>query len=335
VSMSTYGDISPRTAAFAAKMLLEVGQHLMVLERFGQVDPQGKNKTKTRKWRRYESLPRAVAPLAEGITPAGQKISYTDIEATLEQYGDFVMITDVIEDTHEDPVLQEMTKRCAEQMAETVEFIRFNVLKGGSNVFYAGAVTARASIVGTISRGDVRKVERQFNKYKGRPITRIVSATAKIATSPIAPSFIALAHTDCAADIRGCTGFIAAENYSDSTAAFDGEIGKVENVRFICTGLFEPWLVAGGSTTDYLTNGSPGSGKADVYPILFLAENAYGIVPLQGANAVTPSVVNPKPTNGDWLGQRGAVSWKTYQATAILNQLWIARLEIAVTSNPT
>jgi N4-gp56 family major capsid protein len=306
----------------------------MVLERFGQVDPQGKNKTKTRKWRRYESLPRAVAPLAEGITPAGQKISYTDIEATLEQYGDFVMITDVIEDTHEDPVLQEMTKRCAEQMAETVEFIRFNVLKGGSNVFYAGAVASRDAVVGTISRGDIRKVVRMFHKYKGRPITRIVSASSKISTSPVAPAFVALAHTDVEADIRACTGFVPVEQYSDSTAAFDGEVGKVENVRFICTALFEPWLAGGGAVTTFLSGGAAVSGNADVYPVLFLAENAYGIVPLQGANAVTPSVVNPKPTNGDWLGQRGAVSWKTYQATAILNQLWMARLEVAVTSNP-
>ena len=86
--MTTYGDISPRTAGYAAKKLLERGQYLMVVERFGQSDPQPKNATKTRKFRRYESLLRATAPLAEGIPPAGQKLTFTDIDCVLEQYGE-------------------------------------------------------------------------------------------------------------------------------------------------------------------------------------------------------------------------------------------------------
>jgi len=84
---TTYGDISPRTAGFAKAKLLDRGQHLMVLERFGYFDPQQKHKTKTAKWRRYLSLPRATAPLAEGIPPQGQKLTYEDVSVTLEQYG--------------------------------------------------------------------------------------------------------------------------------------------------------------------------------------------------------------------------------------------------------
>ena len=120
-AINTYGDISPRTAGKAKKKLLKRGQHLMVTERFGQVDPQQKNSTKTVKWRRYNSLARATAPLAEGVPPAGRKLTYTDVSATLEQYGDYVNITDVIADTHEDPVLQESMDLCGEQAAETIE----------------------------------------------------------------------------------------------------------------------------------------------------------------------------------------------------------------------
>ena len=144
MARTNYGDISPRTAAFAAKKLLERGQHQMVVERFGQMDPQGKNKTKTRAWRRYESLQRASAPLTEGVTPAGQQLTKTDIIATLEQYGDRLPLTDVIEDTHEDPVLNQMMKLVGEQASETVEELRINILKGGSNVFYANSVASRS-----------------------------------------------------------------------------------------------------------------------------------------------------------------------------------------------
>ena len=44
--LNIYGDISPRTGGYATKELLKRGQELMILERFGQFDPQGKNKTK-------------------------------------------------------------------------------------------------------------------------------------------------------------------------------------------------------------------------------------------------------------------------------------------------
>lgn len=336
--MNTYGDISPRTAAFAAKRLLERGQYLMVTERFGQVDPQGKNKTKTRKWRRYESLPRATAPLAEGIPPAGQKLTYTDIEVTLEQYGDMVELTDVIMDTHEDDVLKQSMDLCGEQAGETVEVLRINVLKAGTNVFYANSAATRIALASPPLRGDFRKVVRAFKRNKAREISQIIGATAKISTEAVAPAYFALGHTDLDSDLRGLSGFIPVEKYSDHTKALEGEIGKIESVRIILTALFEPWAAAAttaSTQTTYLTNGSSGTGSADVYPLIIVARDAYGIVPLQGKNAVTPMVVNPgTPTVGNPLGQLGFVSWKCYQASVILNELWIARLECLATADP-
>lgn len=335
--MTAYGDISPRTAGFAAKKLLERGQYLMVVERFGQSDPQPKNATKTRKFRRYESLLRATAPLAEGIPPAGQKLTFTDIECTLEQYGDAVKITDVIEDTHEDPVLDQTMKICGEQIAETVECLRINVLKAGTNVFYANGVASRTLVAAAPSRGDFRKIYRSFKRLKGKEISEIIKASAMISTEPVRSSYFAMGHTDLDADIRGIPGFIPAENYSSSEKALEGEIGSIEGIRIILTALFEPWLAAGASGTTFLSNGvAVGSAAAcDVYPLIVVARDAYAIVPLQGKEAVTPAVINPNtPSKSDPLGQVGYVSWKTYQTAVILNQNWIARLECAATANP-
>jgi N4-gp56 family major capsid protein len=335
---NTYGDISPRTGAKAVKRLLTRGQYMMHLERFGQVDPQQKNKTKTVKWRRYLSLERASAPLAEGVPPKGQKLRYEDVTATLEQYGDWVPITDVVADTHEDAVLSEASDLCGEQAAETIEELRFNVLKAGTNVFYASGVTSRATVNAAPSRADFRKIKRAFMKNKARPISKIIKASPKISTQPVAPSFFALAHTDLEPDLRGMSGFVSVENYSDSDKAMMGEIGKCESVRFILSAMYDPWLAAGASGTTFLSNGVEVSTAAqcDVYPLLVLAKDAYGIVPLQGLNSIDLGVVNPgKKTASDPLGQQGFVSWKTMQTAAILNQSWIARLECAAIANPT
>lgn len=335
----TYGEISPRTAGYVVAQLLERGQHLLVTERFGQAKPLPKKKTKTIIFRRYESLPRATAPLAEGIPPAGHKLTYSDISATLEQYGDKVEITDVIADTHEDPVLQEAVKLCAEQIAETIEVIRISVLKGGTTVFYANNASARTSVGATISRGDLRRIVRFLRRQKAQPISEIVKASAKISTEPVGPAFFALAHTDLAPDIRNLPGFVGVEHYSDSDKALPGEIGKCEDIRFILTPLFEPWEAAATSvsTTVFLSQGAIPSSAAnpDVYPIIIVAKDAYAIIPLQGKNAVTPAVMNPdKITKDDPLGQKGFVSWKTYQTAVILNQNWLVRYEVACTAMP-
>lgn len=334
MNITTYGDISPRVAASAAKRMLGIGQHIMVWERFGQVDAQPKNSSLTRKWRRYEALSRAVAPLAEGVTPMGQKLTITDVTATLAQYGDFVTITDVIQDVHEDPVLMIASERCGQQIAETKEELRYGVLRGGSNVFYAGSATTRATVNETIKRGDLRKISRMFKRYKASYITKIVKAGTAVATEPVAAAFYAVASSDMEHDIRQITGFLPAEKYASGVNLVDGEIGKVDDIRFICTAMAVPFLAAGTSGDTFLTNGGSGMGNCDVYPVIFVAADAYGIVPLQGAGAVVPTVVNPKPVQGDELGQRGSVGWKMWDATVILNQLWMARLECAATANP-
>jgi N4-gp56 family major capsid protein len=334
---NVYGDISPRTAGYAAKRLLERGQYELVTERFGHFDPQPKKNSKTRKWRRYESLPRATAPLAEGVPPTGQKITYSDIEVTLEQYGDSVKLTDVIMDTHEDPVLNESMDLCGEQAAETIEILRINVLKAGTSVFYANGVTARTSVNSAPTRGDFRKIYRHFKRNKAKEISKIVKASALVATEPVGTSYYCMGHTDLDADLRSISGFIPVENYSDSSKALPGEVGKLENFRIVLTPLFEPWEAGGASGTTFLSGGAAvaSSTACDVYPLIFVARDAYAIVPLQGEGAVTPMVLNPgKPSKSDPLGQIGYVSWKTYQAAAILNHNWITRLECAATATP-
>lgn len=335
---TNYGDISPRTAAFAVARLLKRGQHNMVLERFGQVDPQPKNKSLTRKWRRYNSLANATSPIAEGVTPAGQKLTYTDYTCTLEQYGDLLETTDVVVDTHEDPVLNQMMDLCGEQAAETIELMRYYILRAGTNVFYGNGEDQRTHVVSPATRGDLRKIVRAFKRNKAKEISKIISASANIATEPVAPAYFAIMHTDLDADIRGLTGFLPAEKYADSTKILPGEIGKLESIRFITSALITPFLSGGGNSSTMLHNGATPSGSqaADVYPILVIAQDAYGIVPLQGKEAVDISVINPsKKDKSDPLGQRGYCGWLTYQSAAILNENWIARLEVTCTANPT
>lgn len=334
---NTTSSIGFRTNGYAVAKLLKRGQARMILERFGQTDPQGQGKSLTRKFRRIEALPPAIAPIAEGIAPAGQQLTVTDIQCVLDQYADSIPFTDVIQDTIEDDTLNDMVKAAAQQVSETKEIIRFSVLKAGTNVFYAGSVASRLLVNGTVSRGDLRRINRSLKRNRAMRISEIIAPTAKVATEPVGEAYFAVCHTDLEADWANVPGWTPVEKYSDVSKALPNEIGKVENIRVVTSDLFSSWQAAAtsvGAQTTYLSGGSAVSGSPDVYPVLIFGQDSYAIVPLQGKNAVKINVINPSPSIADVCGQRGAVSWKMYDGCVILNELWMARYEVAATANP-
>jgi N4-gp56 family major capsid protein len=311
----------------------------MVFERFAQARPMPMGKTKTVKFRRYETLPRATAPLAEGVPPAGRQLTFTDYTATLEQYGDVIWLTDAIKLFHEDAVFQDTVDNCGYQAAETLEVIRFNVAKSGTNVFYADEAGSRGNVDSPPLRSDFRRIYRSFRNNKARQITRMISPSQLVSTEPVDAAYFCLGHTDLDADFRNIEGFIPSKEYAQTgKKKHDAEIGAIDQFRIVLTALMEPWEQVGKSGTTYLSGGVGVSVAAacDVYPVIILGEDAFATVPLKGENSVEVAMVNPgKKTTDQPLGQKGFVSWVTWQTAIILNHLWMARLECAATASPT
>lgn len=322
-----YGDISPRTAAYAIAELLKRGHEDMILEKFGQTYLLPTKSSKTAIFRRYEALPLATTPLVEGVTPTGVKPVITDVSVTTQQFGDFVPFSDVIEDTHEDPYLKELNGLLTQQATETVETLRWNTVKAGTNVLFANGV-ARTDVNTPITLDVQRKATRALKRQRGKHIKSVVSSDVRFRTEPVEAAFVAICHTDVENDVRNIPGFIPTKQYG-STPAWPSEIGSVEDVRYVRSTLFTPFADAGGAKGAMIsTTGT----SADVYPILYFAQNAYGHVPLKGKTNVSIMVVNPKPSSGDPLGQRGTAGWKLWHASIILNDLWLIRVEAAATN---
>uniref|UniRef100_A0A6M3KI60 Putative capsid protein n=1 Tax=viral metagenome TaxID=1070528 RepID=A0A6M3KI60_9ZZZZ len=336
-NFNTAGDIGYRSTGQVKKRLLRRGNYKLVAAKFGQAFTQGKHTTLTSKWRRYSNFPTAEAPLQEGITPAGRKLAKTDVTSTLSQYGDWAELTDVVFDTHEDDVPVETVNLCGDQMGETVEVVTIAVLKSGSSVFYANNAGSRAAVDSPPLPGDFKRIERSFAKNKAEKISSMIKASQNISTEPIDPAYIAMGHTDLKPDLEAMEGFVPVRNYADSSKmVHPTEIGSLGSFRFLLTPLFEAWLAAGTAGTTYLSSGDiPASSlSADVYPIIVVGKDSYGVVRLQGIDAVKPAVHYPKPVPGDELGQRGFVSWKIYYTSVILNSSWCARYEVAATALP-
>ncbi len=337
---NTTGEIGYRTSGYFSRELLKRAQPLLLLNRFGQPKPLPKNVGKIIKFRGYLPLDTDAKVLIEGVTPSASQPEYRDIETSIQQYGDYIEITDVLQDTHEDPLISEFSDILGEQSAIMLEKVTHGVLLGGTNVLFAGSTggvvaTDRSGVNRPLTLQAQRRVVRALKRQEARQITNVISASPNFNTSPIAPAYIAICHTDIESDIRDLPGFVPAEKYG-SYKPMDGEIGACEGVRYLVSNILEPFADAGAAPESGVSVESTSGACADVYPIYFLGKDAYGIVPFarqgRGTSPITPMVLNPNvPRGGDPLGQRGTIAWKAYHAAIILYDFWMARLEVAAT----
>lgn len=327
--MNEYGDITARTAGFIVAEYLKRALPLLCLEKVLQLQTLPSNKTKTMKWRRWNALDATPAALVEGVTPTSQKMTSTDVETTLTQYGGLIEFTDVVIDTNDDfpQALREWVNIQGEQIAQMTEKIRYLVVRACTNKFYSGTAAARTDVTDKFDATLQKKIVRALKRQNAQFITDMVKSTPAFNTESVLPAFWAFGHIDLEEDIRGATGFIDAKDYG-STKPVEGEIGAIGPCRYILSTILTPYADGGGAAGSMVSTTGV---KADVYPILYFGRNAAAGVALKGQFAVSPSVLMPKPSAGDRLGQRGSIGFKMMQGAVILNDAWMAVAEVAAT----
>jgi len=196
-------------------------------------------------------------------------------------------------------------------------------------IYGAAADTARSDVNDPITTPIQRSATRFLSAQRGRKITSKMGSTVQWGAEPVDAAYIGFGHTDLDSDIRDMTGYVPVEKYG-SMKPLPYECGKVETVRYVLTPLLEPFQGAGSATLNGMV--ADDSTNVDVYPIVIIAKEAYGCIPLRGAGAIHPTVINPGTVDkSDPLGQRGYVGWKTWFVAVVLNQAWMVRLEVGAT----
>jgi N4-gp56 family major capsid protein len=264
-------------------------------------------------------------PLQEGVTPTGKSPILFDVACTILQFGDFIRFTDVIEDTHEDPLLNEFTDLNSEQAAELYDLHRAGVLLAGTNIMRTNGVD-RVDVNTVVSRDQLRSAIRILKKQEAKRITKLITAGPNIGTKPIMPAFVLVCHSDMQPDFERMDGWTPIAEYPSTQGLINGEAGSVGELRVVFDNNLTPWANGGGAAGNMLSTGGV---SADVYPLLIIGQDAYGIVPLAGKNSVETYIVNPKASDSDPIAQRGSIGWKGWTGTVILNDLNMLRIETA------
>lgn len=335
------------TSARINKLKGEILAHAMPVEVLGitgQQRPMPKNSSRTTVFRRWLPYGSASNPnvwnvdainhlTQEGVTPAADTLTPQDVEVTLQQYAVLYAITDQMEDLHEDApdIATEMKQQTGERLGLVREMVRYGALKGCTNKFYSGG-TSRATVAGKITLPLLRKVTRSLKANHAKFITGVLSPSAMVSTSAIEAAFLVFAHTDVEQDIRDLAGFKETAVYGQRKLAHEMELGSVESFRFILSPELTSIPNAGaavGATNCFSTGGV----NLDVYPVIVTGQNAWGSVMLRGKESIDVTYLPPgKKDKNDPLGQRGYIGATNYFAAVVLNNGWMASVEVAVSS---
>lgn len=258
-------------ANYIQEKTLPLTQRFLVAFQFGDPLELPKNMGTTYTATRYQRLPLPIAPLQEGVPSVGESMTISQVQATAQQWGDSVYITDVAELTISHPLFKKAIQLCGLQIAETFERNTFNALMAGTNVFYANSKTSRANLVTT----DVLSVL-EINKAVGSLITtgapmymgpededvKIDVRSLKGGRSPmVEPHYISILHTLVVQDLRQNQTITNAWSYSDVNRLYNWELGSFGGARFTASNMVPFWTGAAAVTGTATSGGTFAAGN--------------------------------------------------------------------------
>ncbi|MBR4435021.1 MAG: N4-gp56 family major capsid protein [Clostridia bacterium] len=224
---TTASDAVKFPSKYYSRQLLESAKTRLVFQEFGQKRSIPRNNGKYVNFRRWNLFdPKAaVSGLVEGVTPAGQTLSQTEVEAEVKQYGAYVEVSDLLDLTAYDAVINDSAELLGEQLGTVVEWVTRDAVSSGSNVQYAGGKSARRELTVSdkLTTDEIRKAVRTLKKNKARPF----------AENGRQPHFVCICSPEATYDLQNDEMWKNVSAYSNAEAVYSGEIGRLYGVVFV------------------------------------------------------------------------------------------------------
>lgn len=171
-----------------------------------------------------------------------------------------------------------------------------------------------------LNLSEVKKAVRTLKGNNAKKVTSQIDPSDGFNTSPIRASFIGICSQNTEYDLKADPDWVPVEEYASSTDVMEGEIGKLDEVRFISASSNAKVFSAGGASS------------IDVHATIILGKEAYGISRISGEAMKT--ITKPLGSAGteDPLDQRSTMGWKATFIAKILQQAFMIRIEHAVSS---
>ena len=299
-------DIQQTIKTYYDKKMLMMAKPNLVFYEYAQKVVVPQNSGKVVQFRKWTPFKAQTTELFEGEIPNAQTLKMTSVEAIMNTYGGYVAVSDMLDLTAIDPVINDSVELMGDQGGLSIDTLIAQTITVGSTAQYAKGKTARNQIDSTcvLTVDDVRKAVRTLKNNNAPQFVRDGKGF-----------YVAVVGPNTTYDLQEDKVWQDVSKYSNSEQIFSGEIGKLFGVVFV-------------ESTNSTIFKSAGSGGADVAATMIFGKNAYGAIELEGGNL--HSIIKPKGSAGsaDPLDQISTVGWKVVGfATKVLQPLWIVRLE--------
>jgi N4-gp56 family major capsid protein len=213
MSVNTYATITNEQKTFYQKALIKRLIPALHAYEDAQKSNLPLNSGLTVNWRKFESLPVSetlIGGLEEGKTPTGESLSVTAITAEAKQYGDFVMISDILAKAGIDKAMTEGALLCGEQAALLIDTVIINALKAGA--------TKKSFADSELSDAIVQEIVLELKRKNAR---RFSDGYYHAMISPAQ-----------AYSLMQSESWTSAAKYGSIKKLLKGEVGEMHGVRF-------------------------------------------------------------------------------------------------------
>lgn len=317
-SLATTGIAATLQKRYEKQLLQHAIQELRLNE-FGKkpsVIPRNVGSKQIAWQRRVAGASGNVQALAEGVPISTfTEIDYTEVTATLLQYGEAAKITDIASWVSLNALLKDgialMGEDCALKADDlTRAAIIAGVTAASQKRYPVGLADFTALSAATQAAGKLTAVD-VLNA-----VTRL-----KINRSPkFSGYYTGIIPPQVSRDLMDDADWLEAAKYSNVEALYKGELGRLHGCRFVEA--TNPWIEDEAEGT---FDNADGDSDGLIYATIITGQEAYGVANMagQGMNGMKPTIIiNDKPDKSDPLNQFMTVGWKAYHVAKVLNELY-------------
>jgi len=301
---------------FWDKKLLSVAIKDLVFYNYGEKRPIPARGGKSINWRRFEKITVTAGSytLTEGTPPTETQATVSSVTATISQYGQFIKVSDVLDTQGFDPVISELTEKIGIAAGEGVDIVIRDVVDNTTtNIQYGDASTVVAtSGAGAVGSG---------NYLDAAELLEMRRTLRRADALPVEDNkYICIIHPDNTKDLFEDPDIVEAFQYAQTRGGdnplFTGVLGDWMGIRFV-------------ETSNLNVISSYGMSGADIYEVVMLGKEAYGVSELSAMAMRT--IIHPRGTGGhtDPLEQYSTVGWKAALTAKILNETFLGKIYVA------
>ena len=226
------------------------------------------------------------------------------LEGTFRNFGFYYEYTEDSLQFDTDEELEEHVSREAIRGANQIieDNIQIDLLNAAGTVLYAGTATSNVTVDAN-ARLTYRKIldlSLKLDDVDTPKQTTIMTGTRMQDTVTIPAARVAFIGSDLVPTLRGMKdlhnspAFIPVQKYAAGTTVLNGEIGMIDQLRFVQVPRMFSWKGAGASHNGSVVRVT--NGKVDVHPVLVVGEESFTTIGFQtSGKSVKFELINKKP----------------------------------------